>query len=152
MMTDEAALWLKARIFMAWSRRHKVASQMIGPLSCYSEIDPKIEKSGKIDDVPVVCGADDCCLRLEFTSEPVKTAALLKACDSLPAKAETERRRRALKGLDRVPGRALSEKDCRALGDAVFVLQCPTDAVVLTTNIADHKPLALAVGVDAVPP
>jgi hypothetical protein len=43
-------------------------------------------------------------------------------------------------------------KDCRRFGDAYFVLFCPDDAVVLTTNVRDIKPMADALGVSVETP
>jgi hypothetical protein len=151
-MTDEGALWLKTTVFVAWSQRNKIASRVVSSLSCYAERDLKIENSGQIDASPMICGVKDCCLRYQFTSAPMETKKLLDACDHLPLKTETDRRKRVLKDLVRVPDRELAEKSCRALGDAVFALQCPKDAIILTTNIVDHQPLARAVGVDAIAP
>ena len=151
-MREEGILWLKTRILLAWSKRSKVASKVVCPLSCYSEADPTIENSGQINLKPVNCDASDCCLRLQFVGSPQETASLLKACDQLPSKAETEKRRKILKDLNRLPNRPLNESGCRSLGDAVFALQCPKDAVILTTNTVDHGPLARALGVDAIAP
>jgi len=77
---------------------------------------------------------------------------MLAAFDKLPRKKETGRRKEALDYLHRTPRRALSENHCKALGDAVFVLQCPQDAILLTTNLQDHGPLADAIGVSALRP
>jgi hypothetical protein len=101
---------------------------------------------------PTYCGVDDCCLRQQFVRAPKTVEALLNACDKLPTKLETQKRRKALRQLYRTPGRVLDEEQCIALGDAVFAFQCPKDAVILTTNIKDHGPLAAAVGVSAVKP
>jgi hypothetical protein len=43
----------------------------------------------------------------------------------------------------------MDAKDCRRLGDAFFALYAPPDAVILTTNIKDHAPLAEALGKQA---
>lgn len=147
----EAELWLKTRIHIAWSKRRKIATRVIGPLSCYAEADFKTTPDGQII-CSGTCSANDCCLRLEFIATPQKLHDVLAACGNLPPKQETDRRRKALKQLVKHPNKDLEEKHCRSLGDAVFAMQCPNDAEILTTNISDHDPLARAVGVRAVAP
>ena len=151
-LTDEFKIWLKTVIFSAWRRRRKMTTRVIAPLSCYDEFDVVIRQNGTIEIQPTRCGVDDCCLRAQFTKVPKTVEALLKACDQLPEKAETMKRRKALRHLHRTPNRNLDEDQCIALGDAVFAFQCPKDAVVLTTNVKDHGPLAAAVGVSAIKP
>lgn len=148
----EAAIWLRTLIFRAWRNRRKLTTRVVAPLSCYPETDPELKRNGQIDDTPVVCGVEDCCLRPLFVRDLTKLDELLTACEQCPEKPETQKRRKALRRLYRFPTRDLNESDCRALGDAVFVIQCPKDAVVLTTNIADHHPLAHAIGVSALSP
>jgi hypothetical protein len=150
--TAEAKIWLKTLIVGAWRRRRKVTTRVIGPLSCYNETDIVVRENGTIDIKPTHCGVPDCCLRIQFVKKPDVVEALLDACDQLPDKNETRKRRQALRHLHRTPNRDLDEKQCFALGDAVFAIQCPKDAVILTTNIKDHGPLAAAAGVKAVKP
>ena len=59
---------------------------------------------------------------------------------------EDYRRRRALRNLVSARPQLLTDSPCRDLGDAVFALFCPKDAVILTTNTKDHGPLAEALG------
>lgn len=148
----EAEVWLKTKIFCAWMQRRHLTTRVVEPLTCYEEQDPIINKHRLIIDKPVQCQIDDCCLRAQFTKKSALTAELFKACDSLPAKPETTKRRQILRQLVRHPERPLDDKDCRNLGDAVFALQCPADAVILTTNLPDHSVLAAAAGVSAEPP
>ena len=46
----------------------------------------------------------------------------------------------------------MDAKDGRKLGDAFFVLCAPQDAVILTTNLKVHAPLANALGKEAKAP
>jgi hypothetical protein len=150
--TAETLTWLKTLIFRAWRRRRALTTKEIGPLSCYLETAPALLSNGLIDDAPLRCGVEDCCLRETFTKDLPALRRLLEACDQLPAKPETDNRRRALKELLRNPKRDLPEKRCIHLGDAVFAVQCPKDAAILTTNVVDHEPLASAMGVTAIAP
>jgi predicted nucleic acid-binding protein len=152
MKRAEAQIWLKTTIMRAWRKRRSLTTKVVNDLSCYRETDPTVKVNGMIDDRPVKCSVSDCCLRQEFIAHDVDVANLLSACNALADKSETMKRRKVLRQLHRTPKRNLIEEDCRALGDAVFALQCPTDAEVLTTNLGDHKPLAEAIGKTAVAP
>lgn len=67
-------------------------------------------------------------------------------------KQETASRRKALKDLQTLGPAKFNKRQCRALGDAYFAAMCPTDSVVLTSNLEDHLPLCLALGKDAKEP
>lgn len=151
-LRSEAMIWLKTVIYRAWRARRKTATRIIGPLKCYREAELKQSLNGTIDNFPTKCGVSDCCLREEMLKRPDLIQALLDACDQLPDKAETSKRRQVLRQLRRTPNRLLTESQCRALGDAVFAFQAPNDATILTTNVADHGPLAAAIGLSVVTP
>jgi hypothetical protein len=51
-----------------------------------------------------------------------------------------------LSQLIRQPQKHITEEECRWLGDAIFAFFCPRAAVILTTNMRDHVPLAEAIG------
>jgi len=67
-------------------------------------------------------------------------------------KIENIRRAKTLKQIYRTPNRPIVDQDCKSLGDAIFVLLCPDNAVILTTNTVDYVPLAQAVGKTVVSP
>lgn len=67
-----------------------------------------------------------------------------------PPKPENDKRRAAIQKLQ--AGRDLNDNECRNLGDAVFALLAPAGYVIVTTNVRDHRPLARALGKDAVGP
>jgi hypothetical protein len=152
MERDEARIWTKIKIMTAWRNRRNVVDSTVHELSCYHETGPKIKENGVIDIDPTRCPVEDCSLRLQLTSKPNELAQLFEASKKLADKRETIARRNALRHLHRTPKRNLSEAQCRALGDAVFVMQCPPDRVILTTNITDYVPLAAAVGKDVESP
>ena len=83
---------------------------------------------------------------------PGNLRKLRQASSKLPPKTENTRRAQALRELIRKPKRKVDDKTCRALGDAVFAFFAPSDAVVLTTNLKDHGPLAEALGKRAITP
>jgi hypothetical protein len=142
----ELETWLRTLIFRSWRKRHKIGT-VLRPLDCYFDTDLKLRVDGVIDDKPVRCGVEDCCLRVQLVVRKTDIAKMLAVFDELPTKAETGKRKEALKHLYRTPNRYLTEKQCVSLGDAVFALQCPSEATLLTTNIADHLPLGRALGV-----
>jgi hypothetical protein len=139
---DHARLVLKRRIFAAWRKRRKVTDEVVCDLPCYREVDLTTDTSGQISTDPVACdNGSSCCLAVAFAKKP-EVKALEKAIPTEAARGEDKRRREALKLLRL--GREVRDRECRDLGDAVFALQCPADAVILTTNDRDHRPLAAA--------
>ncbi len=146
MLSDRYRLAIRARIEMAWKRRRNITSHIVIPLSCYQEVAP-FEENGVLKLDPTKCDVQtECCLASTLKGRPDDLQKLKQVIDSQPAKPENERRGRVLRELFRTPKRPMTEKMCRDLGDAFFVLFAPLDAVILTTNIRDHEPLARAIG------
>ena len=144
-------LRLKTKIFEAWENRYKAPLKAFWPLQCYDELGPVETAAGAIDDTPVNC-ARDCVLRKLFSNNPTQASALEAACRELESKDEMKRRGKVIADILRKPGRELTTTQCKHLGDAVFAMLCPDDAVVLTTNIVDHQPLAAALSKTAIRP
>jgi hypothetical protein len=138
----ELQIWLKQRIARAWRKRRMLTTTVVSPLSCYVESDIKTTRSGQLDDNPTTCGAKDCYLRNVYKNRLLDVKKLEGACTE--TKQEVVKRRKALGRLRGHPTKPYSEKYCRALGDAVFALDCPPGGEILTTNVADHAPLAAA--------
>ena len=138
---SELQIWLKQRIMRAWLKRRKVAT-VINPLSCYVEAEIETKASGQLDDKPTACNVPDCCLRQRYNGNLEAVKKLQQAC--IGTKNEVVKRRQALDRLISHPTKPYEEKHCRALGDAVFALECPAGGEILTTNIVDHEPLAAA--------
>jgi hypothetical protein len=84
-------------------------------------------------------------------SKPEMLEKLRASIPETSTRDEDRKRRAALKQLLR-PKSNIDRETCRELGDAVFAFFCPDDAVILTTNIRDHKPLAEALGKKAQTP
>jgi hypothetical protein len=155
-MTLEAAqlielrTWLKQRIARAWRRRRKITTSVISPLSCYVEKEIAATFSGQLDDNPLRCGITDCILRERYRHRLTDVHKLEQACTG--TKREVVQRRHALNRLRKHPTKPYEEKHCRALGDAVFTLDCPPHGEILTTNVVDHAPLAAALNLTVRPP
>lgn len=144
---DRYRLALARLIFRSWQKRRKQTTTTFQDLECYAEAKPSLDRNGFIDLKPQKCNPErECCLSARLKAEK----GLLKALrDSIPETSQREedrKRRKVLKQLINSPKLPLTEEQCRWLGDAAFAFFCPKDAVVLTTNIRDHKPLAEAVG------
>ena len=149
---DRLRLALASRVRRAWKRRRAVTSEVVVPLTCYEETAP-FERRGRIEIRPTTCSKDqDCCLAAEMKRRPGNLRKLRQASAKLPPKTENTRRAQALRELIRKPKQKVDDKTCRALGDAVFAFFAPSDAVVLTTNLKDHGPLAEALGKRAITP
>jgi hypothetical protein len=126
-------------------KRRNITSAVISPLSCYVESGIKTLLSKQLDDSPVRCGVNDCSLRERYRHRLPELKLLEDAC--IGTKPEVVKRRQALDRLRSHPTKQYEEKHCRALGDAVFALDCPAGGEILTTNVVDHKPLADALNI-----
>lgn len=153
---DSVKLKNKMLLIKAWKKRRKVTTEVVQPLSCYKEIDPFEEKNGQFSLKPTNCETNDCCLRQALDDKRFYLTKLRLAIDKLPAnlknKDENQKRLVLLREINTRRGRRISNADCRNLGDVIFVLFCPTDCDILTTNIKDHQPLADTLNKTAVSP
>lgn len=146
-MADRYRLALARLIFSSWQKRRKVATTTFQDLECYTEAKPRLDKDGYVDLKPQKCYQDrECCLADRMKADAVLLKALRDAIPEGSRREEDRNRRKVLKQLINTPKVELTEQQCRWLGDAVFAFFCPPDAVILTTNVRDHKPLAAAAG------
>lgn len=147
----EYRIALKMIIYRAWRRRRRLTTKVVKPVAC--NLDSRLqEKRGCIELTPLACNKQtDCSLRKELITRINDLEALRDVAQKSSSR-EHQRRYQALRALCRTPNRDLSPENCRALGDAIFAFCCPADAVILTTNLKDHVPLAAALGKSAVRP
>src|SRR5437016_715638 len=149
-LADRYRLALSSLIIRSWQKRRKVTTNTIQDLECYTEAEPKIDKkSGFFDLTPKECSGDrHCCLwdELKLDANRDLLRALRDAIPETSTRYEDRHRRKVLKQLINTPKIPLDRNECRWLGDAVFAFFCPQDAVILTTNVSDHQPLAKAIG------
>jgi len=152
-MADRYRLASKTLIMKSWKKRRKITDKTIQDLECYTEAEPRIGEDGFFDLKPKDCDRDrECCLAGELKSAPEQLRKLRDAIPESSTREEDRRRRKVLKQLINTPKLPLGRDQCRSLGDAVFAFFCPVDAIVLTTNIRDHGPLAAAIGKEAKTP
>jgi hypothetical protein len=154
-MADRYRLALAALIILSWQKRRNITSKTIDDLECYTEAQPKIGKDGLFDLTPKECAHDRHCSLWDELKLETNQRLLIAMRDAIPETSqrfEDKERRKVLKHLINTPKIPLDRKQCRALGDAVFAFFCPPDAVILTTNISDHRRLARAIGKRAVKP
>jgi hypothetical protein len=148
-LSDMFRLSIKTSILKSWKRRNNVATKTIQPLSCYEEKEP-FENKGLMEVSPTKCKPKkECCLAPELRNKNQELKILVETIKQLPGKTENDRRHKVLHEISRKPRDPISETYCRGLGDAYFALFCPDDAVILSTNIKDHQPLAQALGKEA---
>jgi hypothetical protein len=151
-MADRYRLALASLIVRSWRKRRKLTTKTIQDLECYTEAEPKIGKDGFFDLTPNECSRErHCCLWDELRLKK-NHDLLIKLRDSIPENSqryEDRNRRKALKHLINTPKIPLNREECRWLGDAVFAFFCPQDAIILTTNLRDHRPLARAIAKSA---
>lgn len=142
---DQLRLILKRRIFRAWRRRRKVTTEVVEELACFLESEPVEKHDGTINLRRADCqGA--CEIASKLRARLGEITALHKVARANESRREFARMAKVLRTLFRTPTRSIDSEACRNLGDSVFAALCPTDAVILTTNTADHGLLAASVG------
>jgi hypothetical protein len=152
-MADSYRLALASLIIRKWRECRRVTTQVIQDLECYVEAKPAIRKDGLLDLNPTLCEPDqECSLAPQLKAKPKLLEALRAAIPENSGKKENQNRRKALRQLIKHPNIVLDRETCRHLGDAVFAFFCPANAVILTTNLKDHAPLARALGKKAESP
>lgn len=147
-LTDEYRYAVRTKIELAWRRRRSIATSVVDNLSCYREAAP-FERRGLIELEPLKCNPDQegCCLGPLLRSNQGDLQKLKAATEPTRATPEGRRRYQALRELIRRKiTQPVEEDTCRDLGDAFFAFFAPADAVILTTNVKDHTPLAAALG------
>ena len=146
-------LVLATLIKLSWRRRRRVADETVQDLACYVESEPYFDKHGLLNLDPKQCERDsECCLAAALKARPDLLTRLRNSIPEESSRVEDRERRKVLKELIKRPAGRLDRDQCRRLGDAVFAFFCPTDAVILTTNIRDHVPLAASIGKKAEAP
>jgi hypothetical protein len=138
-------LELKRIIISSWNNRNKIG-QLFEPLDCYPamQIDAVAEPfTIKPDNCPK---GKECCLKKHLVTRGPELQALRDALNAAPSKRENAKRNNALKQLQKKPNEFFGRELCRDLGDAYFVLNCPSSCSILTTNRNDFPTLAAAVG------
>jgi hypothetical protein len=150
---DQYLFHLKRRIVVSWRQRRTLTTDVVQELPCYPERAPRFQAGGLIEKDHLGCDhGGECCLAVELRRRRPALEKIFETLKTLPPKAENQRRIKILKEFLKKKSRfVLEDKHCRGLGDVIFAVFCPDDAVVLTTNIRDHEPLAAALGKKAEP-
>jgi len=152
-MADSYRLALESLIIRSWRKRRKITTRVVDELPCYTEVEPRVGKDGLLDLTPQQCERDqECCLAPQLRSKPNLLEALRNAIPEDSGRREDQKRRKALKQLIKHPKEIVDRETCRNLGDAIFAFFCPRNAVILTTNLRDHGPLATSIGKKAEKP
>lgn len=144
-LCDEFRLAIKTAIVKSWKRRRSVTTDVVLPLPCYQEV-PPYEKRGLVEIHPMKCDPPYECSLAPLLRSKLDELCKLKDAIKGSDKEENKRRFKTLRELCRKPKSTIQEKDCLNLGDAIYVLFSPKDSIILTTNVADFKPLADAIG------
>ncbi len=136
---------LKFFILKAWQKRRKLTTDVINELNCYSELD--IRETGKfLDSKPIDCSTDsDCCLLPLYKKNITILKQLREELKKLKQKPERDRQIKLLKDIIKRKNE-LTSKECRSLGDIYFLVACPVESTIITTNESDFKPLCEAIG------
>jgi hypothetical protein len=144
-LCDEFRLAIRVAIMKAWKKRRDLTTDIVLPLPCYREVSP-YEKRGLIELEPKKCNPSGECSLALLLRDRIEELKRMREAIKDSAKPENQRRSQTLRQIYRKPKALIQEKDCLSLGDAIFVLFAPVDSTILTTNIADYKPLAYSLG------
>jgi hypothetical protein len=145
-LCDQYRLALKVLILDAWKKRRQVTTHVVDPLNCYNEQSP-FEENKLLIVEPYRCTAKtECSLAYGLKQRLNDLQKLKTANDAQGSSPETNRRSRALREIIRKPKAPVTDRTCSDLGDAIFAFFAPSGAVILTTNVRHHSPLAAALG------
>ena len=139
------------RIMQAWEQRRTVTSHVVWPCACFPETAPQMKRDLIVMTPRGCTGPKNCAMAFALRASADDLAKLLRAVRGISGGRGSQYQ--VLRHLVRTPKREIvSDANCRALGDAIFAFLCPDGAVILTTNLRDHHPLAAAVGKVALHP
>jgi hypothetical protein len=141
--SDFYRLHIKRLVVRAWQRRRRVTTKVVVPLPCYTETDP-IEEREVLAVEGTRCNPQPECSLAPALKARLDLLERLRAVAKAGTGPEDGRRSKALRSICKRPQDVVTEEVCRNLGDAFFAFFAPSDTVILTTNKADHEPLAAA--------
>lgn len=150
-LTVQFRLALEGIVRRAHAQIATLAARATHTLSCFQS-QPLTTKAGNVVEDGVRKCVGDCALGAMFASMTGDVVTLQGVVANQPQKPENTNRGLALQFVVQNPGVAPSVKHCRVLGDAVYALLCPPGGTIVTTNLADHAPLAAALGKTAKTP
>ena len=131
----------------SWEERKTLFGGPYHLLSCYSDAELH-ENKARLETEPHDCLAkSECCLKPMLIQSRNKVAKVRSALKDVEARPEVSHRQKVLRQLEKHPTNLMTRKECRRFGDAYFVLFCPTDAVIVTTNVRDIEPMASELGI-----
>lgn len=147
--TDMVTLELHKKILL-WNRRKKLFGGPVQPMACYPDVD--VPSASPLIDLKLRdCPAKGNCSLQQHMSKGRLTGAR-SGIPPAAQKVELKRRRKLLRRLAIHPSTPMNPADCRVFGDAYFVVFCPTNATVLTTNMSDIAPMGQALQVAVASP
>jgi hypothetical protein len=143
---DALRLEIKRVIFSSWGMRERLFGGPYHVLTCYPDRD-LTDRKNRIEAAPRDCAKGAaCCLKETLTSMPDELAKARSALKGEDTRREVTRRAKVLRQLQVHPNNVMGRKECQDLGDAYFVLFCPKDATIITTNMRDIEPMAKKLG------
>jgi hypothetical protein len=152
-LADRYRYYLRRRITQAWQHRRSIATEVSMPLLCFVEGELETDSGDSLHFERYSCPRNsDCSVLAELSKRADAVRRIWEVLANQQDKAENQKRYQALRHIVRTPKRSFTDSKCRDVGDAVFAIMAPHDAVILTTNIKDHRPLASALGKVAVEP
>jgi hypothetical protein len=142
-------LELKRAILRSWNRRGSLFGGPYHILSCYPDA-AILEAKGRLEVQPCDCASQgECALKPVIGRRRRDLASIRNAIKKEASRPEVAKRIKVPRQLEKHFSSLMGSKECRVFGDAYFVLFCPSNAVILTTNLRDIDPMAIALGLMA---
>lgn len=149
---DALRLELRRKINSSWRARKTLFGGPYHILTCYPDAELK-EDGRRINLNPRDCPKGlECCLKASLEGRGKDLAAVRSALKAISDRQEVVKRAKVIRQIEKHFTSIMSNDDCRSFGDAYFVLFCPEDAVVISTNLRDIEPMAAALGIEAMSP
>ena len=149
---ERLRLSLKRRIIEGWGKRRTLTTHVVCDLACYPETAVTETPNKTLEIEPIRCEVKGGCQLARIMAQDRPSVERLLAAVELAVKAapqntEHTKRAGALRKILKSEGwRSFSDQDCKAIGDAAFAFLAPPDVTILTTNLKDIEPLAVALG------
>jgi hypothetical protein len=152
LLADALRLEIKRAIFASWRKRKTLFGGPHHRLKCYPDADLH-EVKLRVEINPRDCPADtECCLKEELSTKKKELSHARAALRGSASRPEITNRLRVLRQIEKHPQSKMGPLECRRFGDAYFVIFCPADAVIITTNVRDIEPMATRLGINVKTP
>jgi len=149
-LMEKLSYYLPLAIEAAWQSFDDIIDGPVDQIKCARGAEKPILKDGVYEPFKKCKGSKKQCRIDEFFVDNKKQfESILDKLKVLPASSKDEELIRIEKIIEKVlkhPEYLLEYKNCWNCGDAIIAVECPSSALLLTTNIKHSKPLLESIG------